>query len=55
MAARMLVIFGLAVILVAVLVHLVVALLTIAIPLGVGLVLVGLIWHLVSGPPRPAG
>jgi hypothetical protein len=51
-AARVLVIFGLALLLAAVLVHLVAALLAIAIPLGIGLVLAGVIWHLVSDHPR---
>ena len=52
--ARNLVIFGLALIAVALLVHLVAAILAIAIPAGLLLLIVGLIWYLVERGKRPA-
>ena len=49
--ARTLVLFGLALVIVAILVHVVVALLAIALPLGIGLIIGGILWHLFSGKP----
>ena len=47
--ARTLIVFGVALVVVALLIHVVAALLAVALPLGLLLILAGVVYHLVKG------
>ena len=50
--ARTLIVFGVALVVVALLIHVVAALLGVALPLGLLLILAGVVYHLVKGRGR---